>query len=140
MAVFTLEDLGGAIEVMVFPKVMNEQGLKLADDALVLRARPRRRTRGRRRSSCASTSPCSRRSSDGAPHRCGFSVNPSVASEEMIDNLKRLLVEHPGRDAGVPAPRRAARCSGFRRSSRVDAGNGLAGEIRVLLGPDAIVA
>ena len=36
MAVFNLEDLGGAIEVMVFPKVMSEQGFKLADDALVL--------------------------------------------------------------------------------------------------------
>ena len=27
-------------------------------------------------------------------------------SEELIDNLKRLLVEHPGDVAGVPAPRR----------------------------------
>ena len=40
MAVFTLEDLDAAIEVMVFPKTMAEIGYMLADDALVaIRAR-----------------------------------------------------------------------------------------------------
>ena len=36
MAVFTLEDLQSAIEVMVFPKTMTEHGHKLADDAVVV--------------------------------------------------------------------------------------------------------
>ena len=36
MAVFQLEDLRGAIEVMVFPKTMTEHGHKLEDDAIVI--------------------------------------------------------------------------------------------------------
>src|SRR5919202_5612468 len=36
MAVFTLEDLDAAIEVMVFPRTMLEYGSLLADDAVVL--------------------------------------------------------------------------------------------------------
>ncbi|MBI2709502.1 MAG: DNA polymerase III subunit alpha [Actinobacteria bacterium] len=35
MAVFTLEDLQGSIEVMVFPRTMSEVGHKLADDGVV---------------------------------------------------------------------------------------------------------
>ena len=35
MAVFTLEDLQSAIEVMVFPRTMLEHGAMLADDAIV---------------------------------------------------------------------------------------------------------
>ena len=35
MAVFTLEDLQSAIEVMVFPRTMLEHGALLADDAIV---------------------------------------------------------------------------------------------------------
>ena len=36
MAVFQLEDLRGAVEVMVFPKTMTEHGHKLEDDAIVI--------------------------------------------------------------------------------------------------------
>ena len=36
MAVFVLEDLQAAIEVMVFPKTMTDHGHKLADDAVVV--------------------------------------------------------------------------------------------------------
>ena len=36
MAVFTLEDLGSSVEVMVFPRTMTEHGHKLADDAVVV--------------------------------------------------------------------------------------------------------
>jgi DNA polymerase III subunit alpha len=35
MAIFILEDLQDSVEVMVFPRVMTEQGWKLADDAVV---------------------------------------------------------------------------------------------------------
>ena len=35
MAVFVLEDLQAAMEVMVFPKTMLEHGYKLVDDAVV---------------------------------------------------------------------------------------------------------
>ena len=36
MAVFELEDLEGSVEVMVFPRTMQEHGPKLQDDAIVL--------------------------------------------------------------------------------------------------------
>ena len=36
MAVFTLEDLAGAIEVMVFPRTMAEIGHLLADDTVII--------------------------------------------------------------------------------------------------------
>ena len=36
MAVFMLEDLQSAVEVMVFPKTMTDHGHKLVDDAVVM--------------------------------------------------------------------------------------------------------
>jgi DNA polymerase III subunit alpha len=137
MAVFTLEDLGGAIEVMVFPKVMQDQGFKLADDALVL---VRGRVDGREdvaKLMCLDVTVLEAVSEAAAPLR--IRVNPSVASEEMIDNLKKLLVDHPGE---TPVLLHLGEGQVLRLPAHfsVDSGNGLAGEIRVLLGPDAIVA
>jgi DNA polymerase-3 subunit alpha len=137
MAVFTLEDLGGAIEVMVFPKVMQDQGFKLADDALVL---VRGRVDGREdvaKLMCLDVTVLEAVSEATAPLR--IRVNPSVASEEMIDNLKKLLVDHPGE---TPVLLHLGEGQVLRLPAHfsVDSGNGLAGEIRVLLGPDAIVA
>ena len=44
MGVFVLEDLQDAVEVTLFPRVMQEHGYKLSDDAIViLRARVDRR-------------------------------------------------------------------------------------------------
>ena len=75
-------------------------------------ARPRAQARRRRASSCVrgrvdaprgraeahvpGRRPCSRRSTDGAPpvaHSCSARRSPA---SEMIDDLKRLLGEHPG--------------------------------------------
>ena len=70
MATFVLEDLGAALEVMVFPKTMAQYGHLLEDDAIVvIKGRARRARRhaqdhrdgGRRGPSCRST----------AGRRCG---------------------------------------------------------------------
>ena len=45
MATFVLEDLGAALEVMVFPKTMAQYGHLLEDDAIVVRQGPPRRAR-----------------------------------------------------------------------------------------------
>ena len=137
MAVFTLEDLGGALEVMVFPKVMQEQGFKLADDALVL---VRGRVDGREdvaKLMCLDVTVLEAVSDATAPLR--IRVNPSIASEQVIEHLKRLLVDHPG-DTPVLLHLGEGQVLRLPAHFSVDAGNGLAGEIRVLLGPDAIVA
>ncbi len=45
MGTFVLEDLGAALEVMVFPKTMAQYGHLLEDDAIVVREGPDRRAR-----------------------------------------------------------------------------------------------
>jgi DNA polymerase III subunit alpha len=135
MAVFTLEDLGGSIEVMVFPKVMSEQGFKLADDTLVL---VRGRVDGREdvaKLMCLDVTVVEAVSDTATPLR--IRVNPTSASEQVIDHLKRLLTEHPG-DTPVLLHLGERQVLRLPAHFSVDAGNGLAGEIRVLLGPDAI--
>jgi DNA polymerase-3 subunit alpha len=137
MAVFNLEDLGGAIEVMVFPKVMSEQGFKLADDALVL---VRGRVDGREdvaKLMCLDVTVIEAVSDASAPLR--IRVNPTSASEQVIEHLKRILTEHPG-DTPVMLHLGERQVLRLPAQFSVDAGNGLAGEIRVLLGPGAIVA
>ncbi|HMK10510.1 MAG TPA: OB-fold nucleic acid binding domain-containing protein, partial [Acidimicrobiales bacterium] len=137
MAVFTLEDLGGAIEVMVFPKVMGEQGFKLADDALVL---VKGRVDGREdvaKLMCLDVTVVEAVTDARPPLR--IRINPSSASEDLIGHLKRVLLEHPGE---TPVMLHLGEGQVLRLPAQfsVDSGNGLAGEIRVLLGPDAIVA
>ena len=137
MAVFTLEDLGGSIEVMVFPKVMSEQGFKLADDALVL---VKGRVDGREdvaKLMCLDVTVVEAVTDARPPMR--IRINPSSASEDLIGHLKRVLLEHPGE---TPVMLHLGEGQVLRLPAQfsVDSGNGLAGEIRVLLGPDAIVA
>ncbi|RPI10642.1 MAG: hypothetical protein EHM63_02850 [Actinobacteria bacterium] len=136
MAVFTLEDLGGSIEVMVFPKVMSEHGFKLADDVMVcIRGRVDARE-DVAKLMCLDVSVLEGISDSVSPLR--IRLSPHTASEQVIDELKRLLTEHPGE---TPVHLHVGESQVLRLPPQfcVDASNGLAGEIRVLLGPDAII-
>ncbi len=135
MATFVLEDLTATVEVMVFPKTMAEYGNLLAEDAIVL-VRGRLDTR------------------DDLPKYVGLEIQrielPTSASPPLtivlpagsagdsrrLASLKQLLAEHPGSSpVYLHLDERVIRLPA---SFAVDAGRGLAGELRALLGADAV--
>ncbi len=135
MAIFVLEDLGAAIEVMVFPKTMAEQGYKLVDDAVVcVKGRLDNRDDDPKLIAMEIT-PIELVHDGGIPLR--INVPPSLLDEAMVDRLKVLLAEHPGDSpvflhVGSKVLRLPAACN-------VDPARGLLGELKVLLGANAVV-
>jgi DNA polymerase-3 subunit alpha len=136
MAVFTLEDLRAAAEVMVFPRTMTEHGHKLADDAIVI-VRGRVDTR------------------DDAPKLIAQSIDvvevatihveplrlrvpPQLLSEDKVAHLRRLLADHPG-ESPVFLQLGERRVVRLPERWNVDATNGLVGQLREALGPTAIL-
>jgi DNA polymerase-3 subunit alpha len=168
MAVFTLEDLRSSVEVMVFPRTMQECGALLADDAVVcVKGRvdlrdppPKLVCMQLSRPDVASGEPC-------APVR--IKLSPNAMSGSLLGRLKRLLRDHPGEsqvfvhldrlrhpsqasggssagegaESGAPAVTDAASREGIilrlPDEFRVDSRNGLFAELRVLLGPNGLV-
>ena len=94
MAVFVLEDLQSAIEVMVFPKTMLDHGYKLRPDAVVT-VKGRLDTREETpKFMCLELAVVEVVADDAPPLRLKL---PALSlSEERIGTLKRLLSEHPG--------------------------------------------
>jgi DNA polymerase III subunit alpha len=137
MAVFTLEDLQTAVEVMVFPKTMTEHGQKLADDEVVI-VKARVQAREDQHNLIAmSIEPFEPMSGDAFPLH--VKVAPQALSEPLIGELKRLLVEHPG-DSPVMLHLGEHKVLRLPPAFTVDVAPGLLAELRVLLGPQAIVA
>ena len=134
MATFVLEDLSAAIEAWVFPRVHQDYGALLRDDAVVC-------VKGRldRREEPAKLVVMEVRAIDlqqdeGAPLRLRV---PDSLPDETFDRLKRLLHDHPG-----PSPvfvHLARTVFRLPDEFSVDTGNGLLAEIRVLLGPDCVL-
>jgi DNA polymerase-3 subunit alpha len=137
MAVFTLEDLQNAVEVMVFPKTMTEHGHKLVDDAVVT-VRARVDTREDQPKLIAmEVEPFEPLSGEVFPLR--VRVASAALSEAVIADLKEALAQHPG-DSEVflhLGDRQILRLPG---QWSVDVGPALLGRLRELLGPSAIVA
>ena len=135
MAVFTLEDLQASIEVMVFPKTMTEHGHKLSDDAVVV-VRGRVDKRDDQPKLVAIELEVFDGITDGAPP-LRVRVAPHAVSPTLVDKLKLLLADHPGESqVFVHMGEQVLRLPD---AFCVDQTNGLAGELRVLLGPDAIL-
>ncbi len=135
MAVFELEDLEGSIEVMVFPRTMQEHGPKLDDDTIVL-------VRGRVERSedlpklFAQDIEVVEDLSDNQPVRVRLdSINDDQAK---IADLKSILNAHPG-DSPVELHLSDRRVIRLPDDYAVDNANGVVAELRVLLGPDAIL-
>jgi DNA polymerase-3 subunit alpha len=138
MATFVLEDLGAALDVMVFPKTMTEHGHLLEDDAIVcIRGRMDRRDDQPKIVAMEITRP--EIVLEGSPP-VRVRVPLLKLSDERVDDLRELLRRHPGESEIFVHLERPERTTVLRLADdfRVDATNGLYAELRVLLGPDCI--
>jgi DNA polymerase-3 subunit alpha len=137
MAVFALEDLQTSVEVMVFPKTMSDHGHKLTDDAVVV---VKARVDGRDdqpKLIAMDIEPFEPMAGEAFPLR--LKVAAAALSEALINELKRLLGEHPG-DSPVLLHLGDRKVLRLPPAWTVDVAPGLLAELRVLLGPTAIVA
>ncbi|MCP4222723.1 MAG: DNA polymerase III subunit alpha, partial [Actinomycetia bacterium] len=137
MAVFVLEDLTHGAETMVFPRNFADYGHLLEDDRIVIvRARVDNRDDQPKLMTQSIEVFDTDRASGAAPLR--LDVRPDQLSDELIDRLKMVLVEHGGESPvfiHLSADTAVKLADGY----RVDTSNGLIPELRVLLGADAVV-
>jgi DNA polymerase III subunit alpha len=137
MAVFALEDMRSSVEVMVFPRTMQEQGHKLADDAVVVvKGRVDKRDDAPKLIA-QSIDVLEVGDSDAEPLR--VRVPPQLLSQATVAHLKQILADHPG---GAPVflhlgERQVVRLP---EGWNVDTSNGLLGQLKVVLGAGAIVS
>jgi DNA polymerase-3 subunit alpha len=136
MAVFTLEDLQGSIEVMVFPKTMASIGHLLADDAVVLLT-ARLDARDDTPKLIATDVELFEPMVDGAPP-LRLQVSPARLTDGVIEQLKSLLAEHPG-DSEVFVHLGRRQVLRLSDDYFVSLGGGLVAELRVLLGMDSVI-
>jgi DNA polymerase-3 subunit alpha len=136
MAVFTLEDLRSAIEVMVFPRTMTEHGHKLADDAVVV-------VKGRvdKRDDAPKliaqfVDVVEVGHGDADPLR--VRVPPSLLSQATVAHLKQIIADHPG-DSPVFLHLGERQVVRLPEQWNVDTSNGLLGQLKVVLGAGAVV-
>ncbi len=136
MAVFILEDLQSSMEVMVFPKTMTSYGHLLEDDGVVI-LKGRVDTRDDQAKLMVTEIERFEPITDGAtPVR--INLTPNALSEIMLANLKGLLFEHPG-ESQVFLHLGQTKVLRLPDEFCVDASTGLVAELRVLLGPDAVL-
>ena len=137
MAILELEDLAGSIEVMVFPRTMTEHGHKLADDSIVvIRGRLDAREDVPKLIAQEIDVFDSSQVAAAVPVRLNL---PSHAHDPgTLDELKGLLAQHPG-DCEVFLHLDDRQVIRLPETFTVDTANGLVAELRVLLGPDAVI-
>jgi len=137
MATFVLEDLQSTIEVWVFPRTMAEWGSMLANDSIVT-VKARIDDRDDQVKLVAMEVRRPELTLDGSSAPLKLAIGPNAMTDALIGELKHLLSEHPG-DSPVflSVGDRVMRLPG---QFSVDTANGLLGELRVLLGPDCILA
>ncbi|MDP1922911.1 MAG: hypothetical protein Q8L14_42095, partial [Myxococcales bacterium] len=136
MAVFQLEDLQSAVEVMVFPKTMTDHGHKLEDDLIVtVRARVDARD-DQPKLIAMELEPFEPMTGEAFPLR--IKVAPAALSEGLIADLKGLLGEHPG-DSPVLLHLGDDKVLRLPEAWTVDVVPALLAELRVLLGATAIL-
>ncbi|MDG1411606.1 MAG: DNA polymerase III subunit alpha [Acidimicrobiales bacterium] len=134
MAVFDLEDLEGSVEVMVFPRTMQEHGPKLVDDAIVL-------VRGRTENDdlpklFAQDIEIVEDLSDNSPVRVKIPIEHQLPGR--IADLKSILAAHPG-ESPVELHLSERQVLRLPDDYAVDNANGVIAELRVLLGPDSVL-
>ena len=136
MATFQLEDLQSSVECWVFPRVMQEYGHTLADDAIVcVKARLDTRDDQPKLTAMEIKRP-EVVHDNGKPVRVSLPLNS--LTDTTVEDLKRLLLEHPGESpvflhVGDKVLKLADQFN-------VDSSNGLLGELRVLLGPNGLIS
>ncbi len=140
MATFVLEDLGGAVEVMVFPKTMAQFGELLSEDAIVcVKGRVDLRDEAPKLIAMEVTAPPL--AIDGAePVR--IRARAGILNDEKVARLKEVLHQHPG-DSEVLvyiANQDKTTVVSLGGEHSVSDSNGLFAELRVLLGEECILA
>jgi DNA polymerase-3 subunit alpha len=137
MAVFVLEDLVGSIEVMVFPRTMQEIGYKLEDDTVVMiRGRLDKRDDAPKLICMEVELFDADQAGDAPPLR--VRVPSAGLRPQLVAALKSLLAEHPG-DSEVFIHLGAEKVIRLPDDFSVDPQHGLVAELRVLLGADAVL-
>ena len=135
MAVFDLEDLQSSIEVTVFPRTMAEHGHQLDDDAVLL-VGGRIDTRDDEPKFIANR--LNYFEPKSGPSELRLTVPSHQISDKLVEALKDLLSRHAGDTAVFLHV--GKQIVQLPDNFRVDPNNGLAGELRVLLGPEAVLA
>jgi DNA polymerase III subunit alpha len=135
MAIVTIEDTEGSVEVAVFPRSFAEHGHKLTEDAIVI-VRGRYEAGDRPKVICAEVDVVTQTDDSIAVVR--IRVAPHRVSAELVAELKQLLRAHPGdSDVYLHIGDQVVRLPD---EFRVEPRSGLAGELRALLGPEALAA
>ncbi|MCP3853525.1 MAG: DNA polymerase III subunit alpha [Actinomycetia bacterium] len=136
MAVFVLEDLQTSVEVMVFPRTMQEWGHVLEDDQVVI-LKCRLDTRDDMPKLIAmEVSRFEPVISDGGPP-VRIQLRPNDVSDTVIADLKGLLADHPGDcQVFIHLDKQVVRLP---EDYLVDSASGLVAELRVMLGPDSVL-
>jgi DNA polymerase III subunit alpha len=95
MAVFQLEDLNSSIEVTVFPRVLQEQGHKLTDDAIVT-VKGRLDRRDERVGFMCQDVTIVEGLDAGTASPLHLRIPANMLDERRIELLKRVVRDHPG--------------------------------------------
>jgi DNA polymerase-3 subunit alpha len=138
MATFVLEDLGAALDVMVFPKTMTSYGHLLHEDAIVcVKGRLDMRDDDPKIIAMEITQP--ELVVDGGPP-VRLRVKHNALTNEKVDRLKQILHAHPGDSPVFVHLEGADRTTVLQLADDflVDSSNGLYADLTVLLGANCI--
>ncbi len=136
MAVFTLEDLQGVVEVMVFPRTMTEIGHLLAEDAVVLIG-----GRVDRRDDTPKLIATDIEIFDAMPETdppLRLHLSPTRLNDTTVKRLKELFLDFPG-TSQVLLLLDETHVLQLPEQYMVSTQSGLVGELRALLGHEAVV-
>ncbi|MEX0768085.1 MAG: DNA polymerase III subunit alpha, partial [Microthrixaceae bacterium] len=136
MAVFTLEDLQGAVEVMVFPRTMTEIGHLLTEDAVVLIG-----GRVDKRDDTPKLIATDIEIFDAMPETdppLRIHLSPTRLNDSTVERLKELFLDFPG-SSQVILLIDETHVLQLPDQYMVSTQSGLIGELRALLGHEAVV-
>jgi DNA polymerase-3 subunit alpha len=134
MATFVLEDLNASIEVFVFPKSMADYGALLDDDAIVVVKGRADMRDDRLKLVCMEVQRPELATDGDSDLRISLPINS--LTDRKVEDLKHLLAEHPGNSPVLLHV--GEKVLRLPPEFNVDSRRGLVGELRVLLGPNAI--
>jgi DNA polymerase-3 subunit alpha len=137
MAVFTLEDLGGAVEVTVFPRTLMEHGHKLLDDQIVtVKGRLDKRDESRVGFMAQDIQVVEHLDGGDAP-TLHLKLPATSLNELRIHQLRKILRDHPG-ESPVVLHIGNGKMVRIADDFRVDL-DVVVGELRVAFGHDAVM-
>jgi len=135
MAIFELEDLQASCEVMVFPRAMATIGHLLKDDLVVV-VRGRINGRDDTMKIAANDIEVFELTESAAPLQLRIGPN---TSNDQLDRLGQLLVQHPGESPVLLHVAELNKVVKLAPAYSVRTDSGVVGEVRVLLGAEAVL-